>query len=78
MTGSFICGGYGIAGNLVSSNGVVAGPRIGSYVLSIADFSPLTRPKATLTFAYQPLTLLYYMTLWEVLPYLVKVRVSWV
>nr|AAQ14480.1 beta-galactosidase-like protein isoform 1 [Rattus norvegicus] len=43
---------------------------------SVTDFSPLTRPKATLTFAYQPLTLLYYMTLWEVLPYLVKTTKS--
>ncbi|XP_034366624.1 beta-galactosidase-1-like protein 2 [Arvicanthis niloticus] len=43
---------------------------------SVTDINFSIQPKATLMFAYQPVTLLYFMTLWEVLPYLVKITKS--
>ncbi|XP_031199680.1 beta-galactosidase-1-like protein 2 [Mastomys coucha] len=43
---------------------------------SVIDFQLSVQPKATLMFAYQPVMLLHFMTLWEVLPYLVKTTKS--
>ncbi|XP_052045347.1 beta-galactosidase-1-like protein 2 [Apodemus sylvaticus] len=43
---------------------------------SVTDNTAPIQPKATLMFAYQTLTLLYFMTLWDFLPYLVKITKS--
>ncbi|GAB1293989.1 Beta-galactosidase [Apodemus speciosus] len=43
---------------------------------SVTDNTASIQPKATLMFAYQTLKLLYFMTLWDVLPYLVKITKS--
>ena len=51
MTGSFVGGGCGIAGNVVFSSGVVIDPRIASCVLFIADSHLTVQPKTTQMFA---------------------------
>lgn len=59
-------------------NGVGVGPKMASHMLFIADVSTVIQPTSVRMTAYKSLTLLYFLTLWEVLPYLDQVIVSWI
>lgn len=61
----------------MSLNGVGVGPRMASHVLFIAEASTFIQPQLALGTAYSSLTVIYFMTLWEVLPLLDRVSVSW-